>query len=76
MVSLSIFTLLATLRLFLLVSGAPAPNALPAPAANDAAASSSYWVANIKRQGAVAFGDSSYTVFRNVADYGAKGDGK
>ena len=37
--------------------------------------SSSYWVANIERQGSVAFGSSSYTIFRNVMDYGAKGDG-
>lgn len=41
-----------------------------------ASTSSPYWVANIKRQGTVAFGDSSYKVFRNVQDYGATGDGK
>lgn len=35
---------------------------------------SSYWMANIKRQGAVAFGnDTDYQVFRNVKDFGAKG---
>lgn len=52
--------------------------ALAAPAAvtRAAAAGSSYWVANIARNGAVPFGnDSSYAVFRNVMDYGAKGDG-
>ncbi|OJJ34994.1 hypothetical protein ASPWEDRAFT_112263 [Aspergillus wentii DTO 134E9] len=39
-------------------------------------ASSEYWVENIKRQGEVAFGNSSaYQVFRNVKDFGAKGDG-
>jgi len=36
---------------------------------------SSYWVANIQRQGTVAFGASGYQVFRNVMDFGAKGDG-
>lgn len=36
-------------------------------------ASSSYWLAKIQHQGAVAFGDSSYKVFRNVHDYGAAG---
>ncbi|RFU27644.1 hypothetical protein B7463_g8690, partial [Scytalidium lignicola] len=76
MVSLSVLSLLAAVRLFLLVSAAPAPasNLVPAPAER-AAASSSYWLANIKRQGTVAFGDTSFKVFRNVADYGATGDG-
>ena len=38
--------------------------------------SSNYWLANIKRQGTVAFGgSSSYTIYRNVHDFGAKGDG-
>ncbi|KUI56286.1 Glucan 1,3-beta-glucosidase [Cytospora mali] len=53
--------------------------ALAAPAANPRAAastSSGYWVADIARNGAVPFGnDSSYAIFRNVMDYGAKGDG-
>lgn len=36
--------------------------------------SSSYWVAQIQRQGTVAFGsDPSYQIFRNVKDYGAVG---
>jgi len=36
---------------------------------------SSYWLANIKRQGNVAFGDPNYPVYRNVQDpmFGAKG---
>lgn len=39
--------------------------------------SSGYWVSSIKRMGAVAFGkDASHKIFRNVKDYGAKGDGK
>ena len=35
----------------------------------------SYWVSSIQRQGTVAFGDSSFKIYRNVQDYGAKGDG-
>ena len=37
------------------------------------ATSSSYWLANIKRQGTVAFGNSAFKIYRNVQDYGAKG---
>lgn len=66
----SLITLLVTLRLFLLVSGAPAP----VPAAEDAAATS-YWLSSIQRQGTVAYGDANYQIFRNVQDFGAKGDG-
>ena len=38
---------------------------------------SSWWFATIDRQGAIPFGGDStnYKVFRNVQDYGAKGDG-
>ncbi|KAK5387779.1 hypothetical protein LTS13_000715 [Exophiala xenobiotica] len=37
---------------------------------------SSYWLAQIQRQGTVAFGDDpNYKIFRNVKDYGAVGDG-
>jgi len=74
MTILSIFTLFVALRLFLLVSSAPAP--APIPSASPTPASSSYWLASITRQGAVAYGDSSYQIFRNVMDFGAKGDGK
>lgn len=53
--------------------------ALAAPTAITRAAAatgSSYWVADIARTGVVPFGnDSSYAIFRNVMDYGAKGDG-
>lgn len=35
-----------------------------------------YWMESIKHQGVAPFnGDSSYKVFRNVKDFGAKGDG-
>lgn len=37
-------------------------------------AASSYWVANVERQGVVPFGKSAdYKIFRNVKDYGATG---
>ncbi|TLS29191.1 hypothetical protein PpBr36_00045 [Pyricularia pennisetigena] len=40
--------------------------------------SDSYWLANIKHQGFAPYAPSpsSYTVFRSVKDFGAKGDGK
>ncbi|EMC95018.1 glycoside hydrolase family 55 protein [Baudoinia panamericana UAMH 10762] len=34
-----------------------------------------YWYSQIKRQGKVAYGNSSFVIWRNVMDYGAKGDG-
>ena len=87
MVSFSSFStaaLFVTLR-FLLLSVSTSPvEAVPmaSTSANTttpkkvASTSSSYWVANIQRQGTVAFGnDTSYKVFRNVQDYGATGDG-
>jgi len=37
----------------------------------------SYWLENIKHQGVASFNtDTGYQIFRNVKDYGAKGDGK
>lgn len=36
---------------------------------------SSYWVSSIERRSTVPFGSSSFKVYRNVEDYGAKGDG-
>lgn len=51
----------------------PASNGLELPASKRAA--SSYWVGHIKRQGTVPFGSTSdYQVFRNVKDFGAKGE--
>ncbi|KAF7295343.1 hypothetical protein MIND_01073700 [Mycena indigotica] len=45
--------------------------------AGTAAASDPYWLQNIKHQGISAFNSnpSSYKVFRNVKDFGARGDG-
>ena len=64
------------LLLVSLVNSIPMPQDLEATTedAVAAAASSNYWVANIKRQGLVAFGNGTdYKVFRNVQDFGAKG---
>ncbi|RDL40462.1 Pectin lyase-like protein [Venustampulla echinocandica] len=74
MASFSIISLLVALRLFLLVSAAPAPSP-QAVAADVSASASTYWLASIKRQGSPAYGSSSFQVFRNVKDFGAKGDG-
>ncbi|KIL63761.1 glycoside hydrolase family 55 protein [Amanita muscaria Koide BX008] len=52
--------------------------ACPSPlGAGTAAAGDSFWLQNIKHQGTSAHhaNPSSYKVFRNVKDYGAKGDG-
>lgn len=34
-----------------------------------------YWFSQIKRQGSVAYGNSSHVIWRNVKDFGATGDG-
>ena len=53
----------------------PQATAAASRAAGAAGTSSSYWLANIKRQGTVPFGNtSSYSIFRNVMDFGAKGE--
>lgn len=47
-----------------------------AAAPASAAKSGTYWMEHIQRKGTVPWGDDpSYKVFRNVADYGAVGDG-
>ncbi|PLB38562.1 exo-beta-1,3-glucanase Exg0 [Aspergillus candidus] len=60
-----------------LVNAVPTPQDLQVEHKLDVApAASDYWVGNIKRQGAVAFGNGTdYQVYRNVKDFGAKGDG-
>ena len=74
MANFSILTLLVALRVFLLASAAPTTSGVAV--SDTAAADSTYWVASITRQGTVPFGGASgYKVFRNVMDYGAKGDG-
>jgi hypothetical protein len=56
-------------------AAAPAPS--PEVSSVDARAASSWWLANIQRQGTVAYSNNggAYKVFRNVKDYGATGDG-
>lgn len=53
--------------------------AVPSPGVQNGASSTSYnsnwWMASIKRQGVAAYGAPGYKVYRNVKDYGAKGDG-
>ena len=76
MASFSFIALLAALHLLFFVSGAPTPAAAPAPqggAGNTAA--SSYWLASIARNGKAAYGNPNFQIFRNVKDFGAKGDG-
>lgn len=67
-----IFTkLIATLALALPALAAPAPQAT-----GTASSSSGYWLSTITRQGTVPFGaDSTYSIYRNVKDFGAVGDG-
>lgn len=60
--------LLVTLWPASLVDAAPKPQADVPTAAADG-----YWLASIPRNGKVAYGDSSYKIFRNVKEYGAKG---
>ena len=80
MVSLSAIPLFAAVRFLLLLIGPPSQaGALPAaspqePTGPTTAVASVYWLANIKRQGTVAFGDSTFKIYRNVQDYGAKGE--
>ncbi|KAL9011244.1 MAG: hypothetical protein Q9173_003896 [Seirophora scorigena] len=78
MVAISSLALFVALRFYLLVllptspAGAvPQMGQTPTQVAN----SSSYWVSEIKRQGKAAFGKIDYQIFRNVKDFGAKGDG-
>lgn len=71
---LGVFT---TLTALLMTFGSVAPVAAsPLSMEVSKRATSSYWVANIARNGSPAFlGDSSYTLYRNVMDYGATGNG-
>ncbi|KAK2013535.1 glucan 1,3-beta-glucosidase [Colletotrichum eremochloae] len=69
-------TTLLALRLFSQDAlAAPAPVPAPIPQAQTPNAASGFWVASIERRGVSAFGDPNYKIFRNVKDFGAKGDG-
>jgi glucan 1,3-beta-glucosidase len=62
------------IRLFLLLGLSTLLAAAPTPQASAAGSSSGFWMANIKRQGTVAFGNATdYQIFRNVHDFGATG---
>ena len=64
----------STFSTLLLALGLATP-ALAAPSPRQAAGSG-WWLSSIQRQGAAAFNpDPNYKVFRNVRDFGAKGDG-
>ncbi|MCJ1288975.1 hypothetical protein MMC34_000506 [Xylographa carneopallida] len=72
---LTFLVFIASHLLLLAVSPVAFVTALPTPQTTTSTPSQ-YWVANIARQGSVAFGnDTSYAIFRNVMDFGAKGDG-
>lgn len=76
MVAFSAGALLLALRV--LITAAPSTAApVAAPQAPAPAAGSGYWLADIKRQGVAPYNPQkdSYKIFRNVKDYGAKGDG-
>lgn len=58
-----------------LVGAVPMSNSTGMPS-QQAGSSSSYWLSTIKRQGTVGFSNSAdYKIYRNVKDFGAKGDG-
>lgn len=70
-----LYTILLCLQFIGLSLASPTPNAL---VSRDTIAprDEAYWVAGVKHQGLVAFGNSTeYQVFRNVKEFGAKGDG-
>ena len=55
---------------------APLPTSALYPIPSPTASACSYWMEEIEHQGIAAFNPTtSYDVFRNVKDYGAKGDG-
>jgi len=66
----------ALLALSTLVSGLGTSCSAPL-GSGTAAPSDPYWLQTVKHQGTSAFNSdpSSYQVFRNVKDFGAKGDG-
>ncbi|TPX19327.1 hypothetical protein DIZ76_017116 [Coccidioides immitis] len=62
--------------LLLFLSSIPFSNAAPTPQSQPSTQAADYWLASIKRQGKAAFNtDGNYQIFRNVKEFGAKGDG-
>ncbi|KAI2636425.1 glycoside hydrolase family 55 protein [Hypomontagnella submonticulosa] len=70
---LSKFLTLSVLALRLFSGSAEASHSTALQQRQDAG--SNYWVGDIKRQGYAAYAKEGYHVYRNVKDYGAKGDG-
>ncbi|KAG6036344.1 hypothetical protein E4U41_005736 [Claviceps citrina] len=67
---------LLALRLFSLpISAAPGPAIQQGGSSEAIATGSNWWLANVAKQGKPAFGSADFKVYRNVKDYGAKGDG-
>jgi len=81
MLTFSTVTLFAASRLLLtlmapssLVGAAPTPEkVLFTNTTASAAGSTGYWLADIRRQGTVAFGNSNFQIYRNIRDFGAIG---
>ena len=69
------YVILLCLQFIGLSVASPTPNDLVSRG-SIAPRDEAYWVAGVKHQGLVAFGNSTeYQVFRNVKEFGAKGDG-
>ncbi|KAG9238190.1 1,3-beta glucanase [Amylocarpus encephaloides] len=75
MATFSIISILVALRLFLLASGAPANFSTDVNSAAVSKVASSYWLSSIQRQGTVGYGSAGFQIYRNVQDFGARGDG-
>lgn len=76
MIAFNSIAAFVALRLLLIFFGSGDPvGAVPMPQSPTLPSSTTYWVSNIKRQGVAAFGAGGYQVFRNVKDFGARGDG-
>ncbi|KAH0547838.1 hypothetical protein FGG08_000095 [Glutinoglossum americanum] len=75
MATSSIIVLFVALRVLLITYGTLPAGAVPTYTSNTQG--SNFWMSSIKRQGTAAFNPnpSSYRVFRNVKEFGAKGDG-
>ncbi|KAL8950983.1 MAG: hypothetical protein Q9222_003017 [Ikaeria aurantiellina] len=76
MVTLSSIALFVAIRSFLLLVAPTSPvEAVPQHQHITNESQSTYWLSDIQRQGKVAYGDANFQIFRNVKDFGAKGDG-
>ena len=68
MARVAVFYLFAFFSMLSLFSAAPTSDSL-------STRNNAYWVSTIQRQGKVAYGDPNHKIFRNVKEFGAKGDG-